>query len=129
LNPVYKSFDKHNFFTKDADIFYFRIADQVMNFRLINKSLYLDKEGRYSSWSLSTKSYDHTAMNTSQHVFNRSVLVNMPEQEKHWTLYPNSKYSDEIYTKLIRNQTIDVERFSSQILAEEMDGFNTVASM
>jgi hypothetical protein len=100
-----------------------------MNFRLINKSLYLDKEGRYSSWSLSTKSYDHTAMNTSQHVFNRSVLFNMPEQEKHWTLYPNSKYSDEIYTKLIRNQTIDVERFSSQILAEEMDGFNTVASM
>ena len=130
LSQTLKSFNKTEFFTEQADIFYFRIVDRVATYRLQTKSLYLDSDGNISMWKATGNSISEPYKSVKSG--NRTSFINTPENEKHFVIYPMSKdavkFMEQVNLTDRSNQT-DLRKFSSQILAEEMEGYNLVASM
>lgn len=81
-------------------------------------------------WKASGHIKDYEPMMSSDSRSNRLNFINTPEELRNYVVYPMSKDAVKYIEAINLNQTDQpAKNFSSQILAEEMEGYNLIASI
>ena len=81
-------------------------------------------------WKASGHIKDYEPMMSSDSRSNRLNFINTPEELRNYVVYPMSKDAVKYIEAINLNQTDHpAKNFSSQILAEEMEGYNLIASI
>ena len=81
-------------------------------------------------WKASGHIKDYEPMMSFDSRSNRLNFINTPEELRNYVVYPMSKDAVKYIEAINLNQTDQpAKNFSSQILAEEMEGYNLIASI